>query len=166
MLNLESQNLSPCKTGLDAPCNLLPCRDLFLRLPLPSSLGSLGNTLTYQRWYLLGILFYLLLLILHHIRVHLVGADTLYVEPVYMVSGVATTPQKSSGALTLPVDFIMFYSSTLVHKTTVSHLILYKKVGLGNEGCFWSNQREAFPAAQNYTPEAMNSIGACCHGSS
>ena len=103
---------------------------------------------------------------LHHVWVHLFG-QFLYMWNLFAwYLGELVNPQKSSGGLTLLVDFLMSSSAILIHTTTVSHLILYDKFGLGNEGCYWSNQQEAFPASQNDTPDAMTTIGACCHGSS
>ena len=48
--------------------------------------------------------------------------------------------QHSSGVLTILVAFLMAYLSTLIHTSAVSQLIFSEKVGLWNEGCFWSKQ--------------------------
>ena len=70
-------------------------------------------------------------------------------------------PQHSSGALALPVAFIISSFTTLIHTNSDSQLVLSKWFELVNEGCFWSSQWEALPP-WNSSPNSMNPIGACC----
>ena len=73
---------------------------------------------------------------LRHIQVCLVGEVPVRLEPVYMVSGIVSAPQKSRGVLILLIDFIMDSLDILIHKSAVPQLVLSEQVELVNEGCF------------------------------
>ena len=49
-----------------------------------------------------------------------------------MISGGVGNPQHSTGALNLPVAFIIASSAILMHTASVSHLVLMAPVGAGN----------------------------------
>ena len=48
--------------------------------------------------------------------------------------------QKYMGELNLHVEFIMYYSATLINTMEVYLLLLSEPVGMNTGACFWSTQ--------------------------
>ena len=52
--------------------------------------------------------------------------------------------QKYRGELNLDVEFIMYYSATLINRATVSHMVFSVPVRVGDDEHFWSIQGDEF----------------------
>ena len=65
-------------------------------------------------------------------RVHIVGAVPVGVEPIFMLYGGFIEPPVLHGEFILPVVFIMTSSATLMHTAAVYHLELSEQVMLRN----------------------------------
>ena len=82
-----------------------------------------------------------------------------------MVSGGGLVhPQKFREALTPTIDFIKYFSFTLIHTATVSHPVLYEPAGLNIGACFCSIWGSAYAKFFIYQPGVMILTGTCSPG--
>ena len=138
----------PCfPIGISDPCDI-ESRNLLWWVCMTSSiLDLLGTLVPSHLWIELDVPLNLLLRTLRYVRVHIVVEVPVSVKPIRMYLGELVHPQQYSGALTLPVAFLMNSLEPLMCTAAVSHLVFSEQVCIINEVRFWSNQWEAFLAS-------------------